>query len=208
MKILKIMVFPVSLPCTGLVYSIEVLGGVGGEQLFNVSCIFSKEQIEYLSRKSFEELQFFSRKPWEITLDPGLVVLWILGCSLLAIFEFELASPFCLGFKFSPADPGEKNRTGKISARIDNAWLSSGFGEATNKCTTHFSEVVFLHQGGVACHCQGRKRWCSCTCFLLIKGCQLSPLNFCEGEVFSPATNWTVGSSGAWKLCGKPPAGD
>jgi len=75
MEVLKKMVLPVSLLCKGLVYSSEVLGGVGGEQLFSVSFIFGEEQIEYLSRKSFEELQFFSRKPWEIAWDPGHGVL-------------------------------------------------------------------------------------------------------------------------------------
>lgn len=70
MEILKMMIFPVSLPCKVLVYSVEVLGGLGDKQLFPVSFIFSKGQINYLSRKAFEELQCFSRKSWEIAWDP------------------------------------------------------------------------------------------------------------------------------------------
>lgn len=150
MGILKFMVFPVLLPCDGLVCSVKILGGVGGEQLLVVNLIFSKGQIEYLRRKSFEDLQVFNRKPWEITLHPDCGLLWILGCSLLTIFEFELASPFCLGFTFSPADPGKKDCTTEVSARIYKTWLSSGFGEETTECITHFSEVAFLHQGGIA----------------------------------------------------------
>lgn len=75
MGILKIMVFPVLLQCDGLICSVKILGGVGGEQLFIVNLIFTKGQIEYRSRKSFKDLQFFNRKPWEITLhtDHGVL---------------------------------------------------------------------------------------------------------------------------------------
>lgn len=69
------MVFPVALLCKGLVYSPEVLGHVGGEQLSSVNLIFSKEQIEYMCRKSFGELQSFNRKSWETALDAGHRVL-------------------------------------------------------------------------------------------------------------------------------------
>lgn len=69
------MIFHVSLPYKGLVYSPEVLGHVGGEQLSSVSLILSKELIEYMSRKSFGGLGFFNRKSWEIALDAGLWVL-------------------------------------------------------------------------------------------------------------------------------------
>lgn len=149
-----------------------------------MSFIFSKEQTEYLSRKYFGELQFFSRKPWKITLDPGHGVLWILGYCLLAIFEFELASPFYLGFKFSTADPGAKYCRNKISARTDNTWFSLGFGETTNECNTYFSEVAFLHQGGVA-WALSREEEVMFLHTLPLDKMVLSPFNFCEGKGFS-----------------------
>lgn len=69
------MVFPITLPCKGLVYSPEIVGRTGGEQLSSVNLIFSKKQIEYMCRKSFAELQSFNRKSWEIALDAGHWVL-------------------------------------------------------------------------------------------------------------------------------------
>lgn len=62
-------VFSVTLPAKG--YSPEVLGHVGGEQLPGVNLIFSKEQIEYMCRKSSGEFPSFNRKSWETALDAG-----------------------------------------------------------------------------------------------------------------------------------------
>lgn len=62
-------VFSVTLPAKG--YSPEVLGHVGGEQLPGVNLIFSKEQIEYMCRKSSGEFPSFNRKSWETALHAG-----------------------------------------------------------------------------------------------------------------------------------------
>lgn len=95
-------------------------------------------------------LESFSRKPREILLYPARGVLSVLACSLLAIFQFELASPFCLDFKFSPADLGEKDCTTKISARVDSTQLASGPGERAMERSARGAGAAFLHQGGAA----------------------------------------------------------
>lgn len=59
---------------------------------FNSSCIFSKEQIDYSSRKTWVT-EFFSRNLRETTLDPGHGDLWILD------FPYFPVSLFCPGFK-------------------------------------------------------------------------------------------------------------